>query len=107
MFFTFRRSSEHDEVCVFSPSFGDLRVKVNDVQRLTSFTLAIRWMPIALGVVAGMLCTASVETKTYFERHRAPHQSPRGAWFPLRASATRSASLSETGSSRTAINEEK
>jgi hypothetical protein len=66
VFFTIRGSSDYDEVRVFSPSFGDLRVKVNDVQRLTSFTLSIRWMAIALGVVAGMTGTPSVKTKPDF-----------------------------------------
>ena len=97
----------NDEIRVFSSSLGDLGVKVNDVQRLTSFTLAIRWMSIALGVVARMTRTPSVKTKPDFERHGAPHQSSRALRFPFTASATRSDSSSETESSRTATKEQK
>src|ERR1700758_4023594 len=106
-FFTIGGRPNHDEVRVFSSSLGDLRVKVNDVQRLASFTLPIRWMSIALGVVARMPCAASFKTKTDFERHRTPHKSPRVPWLPLRAAATASVSRSETDNSRTAMNEQK
>src|SRR5437016_2137477 len=107
VFFKIRGDADHDEVRVFSSSFGDLRVKVNDVQRLTSFTLPVGWVSITLGVVAGMACAPSIKTKPDFERHRAPQRSPRASWFLLSASATRSPSLSETDSSRTATNEQK
>ena len=53
VFFKIRGDADHDEVRVFSSSLGDLRVKVNNVQRLTSFTLPVGWVPIALWVVAG------------------------------------------------------
>src|SRR5579859_807915 len=104
---TIRGSSDDDEVRVFSSSFGDLGVKVNDVQRLTSFTLPAGWLSIALGVVARMTCTASIETKPDFERHGAPHQSSRALYFPFTASATRFDNPAETDGSRTAVNEQK
>jgi hypothetical protein len=68
-FFTIDGSADNDEARVVSSSLSDHRVKVDDIKRLTSFTLPIRWMSIAPGVVARMMYTASIETKTDLERH--------------------------------------
>jgi hypothetical protein len=89
------------------PSRRHPEVKVNNVQRFAPVAIPMLWWSIARRVIAEVEATFAVKTEADSERHRAPHQSLRAAWFRFGAWVTSSLSLSEAGSSCTTTKEQK
>jgi hypothetical protein len=107
LFAAISRSSNHNEICVLCSPLRDLDVEMDDVERFTSCTFPVGGAPIALGVVARVTGAPSVKTETGFLATSSTSPISTCTVIPLIASATRSASVSETDGSRTAINEQK
>jgi len=89
------------------PFCRDPEVKLNNVERLASYAMAVLWLSITQRVITRMRHTFAIKAKANLEWHRIPQSSPRGPWFPLIAWATSSLSASEGEISRIATNEQK
>src|SRR4030095_5221597 len=101
-----RARSNHQALPFCGPCLCDPDVKVNDVQRFTTFAAPMLWPSITHRGITRMQYTFAVKTEADSERHRAPHKSL-PAWFPFRAWVTSSLNLSEAGNSCTATKERK
>src|SRR5579864_9844942 len=95
LFFATVRSADQDAVLALCSSFGDLRVEMNDVQRLTPFAIPMLWPSIAHRVITRVQAAFAVEAKSDSERHRMPHQSRCEPLPPLIACVTSSSTVSE------------
>jgi hypothetical protein len=71
-FFRVGGSPNYDARGFVSPSLRDPNVKVDDVKRFAALAILMLRPSIAFGVVARMLVTSAIETKSDSERHRTP-----------------------------------
>src|SRR5260370_4902886 len=61
--------SKHNFLPFCGPSLRDPDVKMNDVQRFTTFTISMLRPSIPPWVITRVQDTSGIETKTNFERH--------------------------------------